>query len=38
MEVSLGPGDYVLKLAVRDNRTGYVGTVHVPLTLAKPTG
>jgi VWFA-related protein len=38
LEMSLGPGDYRLKLAVRDNRTGYVGTVHVPLTLAKPTG
>ena len=37
MEVSLAPGDYRLRLAVRDNTTGYVGTVNVPLTLAKPS-
>ena len=36
MEVSLAPGDYRLRLAVRDNTTGYVGTVNVPLSLAKP--
>src|SRR5882724_2031278 len=30
MEVSLTPGNYSLRLAVRDNRTGYVGTVNVP--------
>ncbi len=36
MEVELSPGEYSLRLAVRDNRTGYVGTVTVPLTLAKP--
>ena len=37
MDVSLAPGEYTLRLAVRDNRTGYVGTVNVPLTLAKPS-
>jgi VWFA-related protein len=33
LELPLGPGRYQLKLAVRDNRTGYVGTLDVPLTL-----
>lgn len=37
IEVQLGPGEYTLRLAVRDNRTGYVGTVNVPLTLGKPS-
>ena len=37
MDVSLAPGEYTLRLAVRDNRTGYLGTVNVPLTLAKPS-
>ena len=37
MEVSLAPGNYRLRLAVRDNTTGYVGTVNVPLSLAKPS-
>jgi VWFA-related protein len=36
MEVSLSPGEYRLRLAVRDNRTGYIGTLTVPLVLPKP--
>jgi VWFA-related protein len=36
IEVSLPPGSYSLRLAVRDNRTGYLGTLTAPLTLAKP--
>jgi hypothetical protein len=36
VEVSLPPGSYNLRLAVRDNRTGYLGTLTAPITLAKP--
>jgi VWFA-related protein len=36
LEVKLSPGTYNLRLAVRDNRTGYLGTLGVPLTLAAP--
>ena len=34
-ELDLGPGTYRLRLAVRDGRTGYIGTTEVPLTLAR---
>ena len=33
-DLELGPGRYRLRLAVRDGRTGYIGTTEVPLTLA----
>jgi VWFA-related protein len=36
MELSLPPGEYDLRLAVRDNHTGYLGTLSVPLVLGKP--
>jgi hypothetical protein len=36
MEVSLPPGSYNLLLAVRDNPTGMLGTLNVPLELAAP--
>jgi VWFA-related protein len=36
LDVTLGPGEYSLRLGVRDNRTGYIGTINVPLTLRKP--
>lgn len=36
VEVALPPGSYNLRLAVRDNRTGYLGTLTAPITLAKP--
>jgi VWFA-related protein len=36
VEVALPPGRYNLRLAVRDNRTGYLGTLTAPITLAKP--
>jgi VWFA-related protein len=35
MELTLPPGQYLLRLAVRDNRTGYLGTLTVPLDLSK---
>jgi len=34
LELELAPGRYQLRLAVRDNRTGYLGTMEVPLILA----
>jgi hypothetical protein len=33
-EVELQPGEYRLRLAVRDGRSGYIGTTEIPLTLA----
>ncbi len=33
-DLELGPGQYWLRLAVRDGRTGYLGSTEVPLTLA----
>ncbi len=33
-EIELGPGNYRLRVAVRDARTGYIGTTELPLTLA----
>jgi VWFA-related protein len=36
VEIGLPPGSYNLRLAVRDNRTGYLGTLTAPITLAKP--
>lgn len=36
IDIKLPPGTYNLRLAVRDNRTGYLGTIGVPLTLAAP--
>lgn len=35
LDVPLTPGQYQLKLAVRDNPSGYFGTLNVPLELAK---
>jgi VWFA-related protein len=29
------PGHYDFRLAVRDNKTGYIGTVHAPVDIAK---
>jgi hypothetical protein len=37
-ELWLPPGEYDLRLAVRDNHTGYLGTLSVPLVLQKPGG
>lgn len=34
LEVPLPPGQYQLHLAVRDNRTGYFGTLTIPLDLS----
>jgi len=36
MQLPLAPGDYSLHLAVRDNRTGLLGTLKVPLSLQAP--
>ena len=35
-EIELAPGDYLLRLAVRDNHTGAVGTADSRLTVAPP--
>jgi VWFA-related protein len=32
--IALGPGDYLLRLGVRDNTTGLIGTVNAPVTIA----
>jgi hypothetical protein len=37
MDVTLPPGSYNLLLAVRDNPTGLVGTLTIPLQLAAPS-
>ncbi|MGH9777666.1 MAG: VWA domain-containing protein [Candidatus Acidiferrales bacterium] len=36
MELQLPPGRYHLRMVVRDNRTGLVGTADVPVTLEEP--
>ena len=36
MQVELEPGNYQLRLAVRDNRSGWIGTLDLPLALPKP--
>lgn len=36
MQLPLAPGNYTLHLAVRDNRTGLLGTLKVPLSLQAP--
>jgi VWFA-related protein len=36
MQVELEPGNYQLRLAVRDNQSGWIGTLNVPLALPKP--
>lgn len=33
LDMSLGKGDYQLRLAVRDNRTGFIGTLGIPIGL-----
>jgi len=33
----LSPGDYLLRLGVRDNTTGLIGTVNAPVTIATGT-
>ncbi|HWX53331.1 MAG TPA: VWA domain-containing protein [Verrucomicrobiae bacterium] len=35
---SLAPGDYVLRVGVRDNRTGLIGTANATLTVPASTG
>jgi len=32
--LALDPGDYILRLGVRDNTTGLIGTVNAPVTIA----
>ena len=34
VEMPLQPGDYLIRVAVRDNRTGRVGTLDMPYTLS----
>jgi VWFA-related protein len=36
MQLSIAAGTYSLHLAVRDNRTGLLGTLAIPLTVEKP--
>ncbi|MBZ5567251.1 MAG: VWA domain-containing protein [Acidobacteriia bacterium] len=36
VEIDLSPGEYQLRLAVRDNLTGYLGTLTAHLNLPKP--
>jgi VWFA-related protein len=36
--IKLPPGQYMLRLGVRDNRTGLFGTTELPLTLDAPAG
>jgi VWFA-related protein len=36
IEIALSPGDYQLRLAVRDNPTGYLGTLSAHVNLPKP--
>lgn len=36
MQLPLPPGTYSLRLAVRDNRTGLIGTLSLPLSLQAP--
>ena len=36
IEIALSPGEYQLRLAVRDNRTGYLGTLTAHVSLPKP--
>jgi hypothetical protein len=36
MQLPLAPGNYSLHLAVRDNRTGLLGTLIVPLLIEAP--
>ena len=36
IEATVPAGEYELRLAVRDNRTGYFGTLSAPLTLRRP--
>lgn len=35
VDIELAPGDYTVKLAVRDNRSGLVGNLTVPLKVAR---
>jgi hypothetical protein len=35
--LALEPGDYLLRLGVRDNTTGLIGTVNAPVTIAGTT-
>jgi hypothetical protein len=34
VSIKLPPGDYMLRLGVRDNRTGLFGTTELPLNMA----
>ena len=36
MQLPLAPGNYMLHLAIRDNRTGLLGALKVPLSLQAP--
>jgi hypothetical protein len=33
-ELEMGPGQYRLRLVVRDTHTGFIGATEIPLTLA----
>lgn len=35
-QLTLSPGTYEIRLAVRDNRTGFIGTLRIPLDLRTP--
>ena len=35
MDLELPPGQYILRLGVRDTRTGFIGTADLPLTIGK---
>jgi hypothetical protein len=35
VSIKLGPGQYMLHLGVRDNRTGQFGTSELPLSIAE---
>jgi len=36
MQLALAPAEYSLRMAVRDNRTGQIGTLTLPLVVQTP--